>query len=178
MDHDRKFFDTFMLVLGALMAFTVAVYFLANAIAETNLDIQNKENPLAQRELDKRLAPVGNVKVAGQTSPATQAAPLTMVAAAPQPAAAAPAVAKKIDGQVIYQQACFACHGTGAAGAPKLGDKADWGPRIAQGMATLKKHALEGFTGKKGMMPPKGGFTHLKDEEVVAALEYMLAQSK
>jgi len=64
------------------------------------------------------------------------------------------------------------------AGAPKPGDKADWGPRIAQGEETLYKHALEGYTGAKGMMPARGGGAALKDEEVKAAVDYMVAQSR
>jgi cytochrome c5 len=59
-----------------------------------------------------------------------------------------------------------------------VGDKADWGPRIAQGQATLYQHALQGFTGKKGMMPPKGGNTALADNDVKAAVDYMVAQAK
>ena len=74
--------------------------------------------------------------------------------------------------------ACVACHGAGIAGAPKLGDAADWGPRIAQGDALLLEHALKGFTGKKGMMPAKGGFVTLSDAEVKAAIDYMVANSK
>lgn len=82
------------------------------------------------------------------------------------------------DGKATYDKACFACHASGVSGAPKLGDKAAWAPRIAQGMDTLTKHALEGFQGKTGVMPPKGGFTNLSDEEVVAAIEYMVSQGK
>ena len=71
-----------------------------------------------------------------------------------------------------------ACHGTGIAGAPKIGDKAAWAPRIAQGAATLEKHALEGFQGQAGMMPAKGGRTDLSDDAVRAAVEYLAAQSR
>ena len=81
-------------------------------------------------------------------------------------------------GQDTYGKACVACHGAGVAGAPKLGDKGDWGPRIAQGNDTLYKHALEGYTGKKGMMPPKGGNTALADADVKAAVDYMVAQAR
>ena len=70
----------------------------------------------------------------------------------------------------------MACHGAGVAGAPKIGDKADWGPRIAQGKDTLYTHATQGFTGKKGTMPPKGGAANLSDEEVKAAVDYMVAR--
>ncbi len=81
-------------------------------------------------------------------------------------------------GKATFDKTCQVCHGAGVAGAPKVGDKADWGPRIAQGKDTLYAHALQGFTGKKGMMPPKGGNTTLADAEVKAAVDYMVAQAK
>lgn len=81
-------------------------------------------------------------------------------------------------GQGVYASACVVCHGAGVAGAPKLGDKADWGPRIAKGNDTLYRHALEGFTGTKGVMPPKGGNTALPDSDVRAAVDYMVAQAR
>jgi len=73
-----------------------------------------------------------------------------------------------------YRTACMACHATGAAGAPKVGDKAAWKPRIAQGMATLVKHATEG----KGAMPPKGGRMDLTAAQIKSTIEYMVSESK
>jgi len=99
--------------------------------------------------------------------------------AAPEVAAAtaeAPAVAG-VDGEKVYGGLCVVCHGTGVAGAPMVGNKDDWAPRIAQGKDTLYKHALEGFTGQKGMMPPRGGNPSLKDEEVKAAVDFMVQKS-
>ena len=81
------------------------------------------------------------------------------------------------NGQKDYQTACFACHGTGAAGAPKLGDKAAWKARIAQGKAKLYEHAIKGFKGKKGFMPAKGG-SSLSDAAVKAVVDYMVKSSK
>lgn len=82
------------------------------------------------------------------------------------------------EGQTVYQQACFACHGTGAANAPKTGDKAAWKARIAKGMKTLNKHAVDGFKGDKGFMPAKGGRSDLSNAAVEAAVKYMVDQSK
>ena len=90
--------------------------------------------------------------------------------------ASAPAV--MADGKATYDMACFACHATGAAGAPKMGDKDAWAPRIAKGMDTLTLHAKEGFKGDSGFMPAKGGNPSLSDEDVAAAVEYMVSQSK
>lgn len=82
------------------------------------------------------------------------------------------------EGEATYKAACFACHGTGAAGAPKMGDKAAWKPRIAQGMAKLNEHAIKGFKGKTGFMPAKGGRADLSDAAVEASVQYMVDQSK
>lgn len=81
-------------------------------------------------------------------------------------------------GESIYKSKCAACHGTGAAGAPKLGDKTAWGARIAQGNAVLLQHAIEGFKGDKGYMPPKGGYLSLSDEEISITVQYMISQSQ
>jgi cytochrome c5 len=107
-------------------------------------------------------------------APAAPAEPAAPEAAAP---AAAPAMAASEQGKSIYNKTCALCHGVGAAGAPKPGDKADWEPRIAQGTDVLYKHALDGFTGAKGVMPARGGAAALKDDEVKAAVDYMVAQS-
>jgi cytochrome c5 len=109
-----------------------------------------------------------------QESAAPTAAPAAPTAAAS--VAAAPA--ENAVGKSTFGKVCAMCHAAGVAGAPKPGDKADWGPRIAQGEETLYKHALEGFTGAKGMMPARGGGAALKDEEVKAAVDYMVAQSR
>lgn len=107
-------------------------------------------------------------------APAPAPAP---VAAAPAPAPAAPAAPDNTVGKSVYGKTCSMCHAAGVAGAPKPGDKADWGPRIAQGKDTLYKHALEGFTGNKGMMPARGGAATLGDDEVKAAVDFMADQS-
>jgi len=101
-------------------------------------------------------------------------------APAPAPVAAAPAAPAAPEnalGKSIYGKTCAMCHAAGVAGAPKPGDKADWGPRIAQGKDTLYKHAIEGFTGAKGMMPARGGGTSLSDDEVKAAVDFMADKS-
>lgn len=79
-----------------------------------------------------------------------------------------------------FESKCVACHAANSAipFAPKLGNKADWEPRIKQGKEILFKHAIEGFTNPKGgMMPAKGGFTDLSDDEVKAIVVYMANQA-
>ena len=99
-------------------------------------------------------------------------------ATAPVATTAATPVADNTVGKSVFGKTCALCHAAGIAGAPKPGDKADWGPRIAQGMDLLHKHALEGFTGAKGMMPARGGATTLTDDEVKAAVAFMVDQSR
>jgi cytochrome c5 len=105
----------------------------------------------------------------GAPAPAPAKAP-EKAAAAPAPAAA-PAGDK---GKKIYAQSCAACHATGAANAPKFGDKSAWGPRIAAGKPALYASALKG----KGAMPPKGGNAGLADDDVKAAVDYMVSQAR
>lgn len=91
-------------------------------------------------------------------------------AAADDAAAGGESAHASIDGEPIYNQACMACHMTGAAGAPILGDADQWGPRLEKGIDTLYDHAIDGF----GAMPPKGGFANLSDDEVKASVDFML----
>lgn len=121
-------------------------------------------------------APVPAAEPAAAAPAETAPAPAADAAAPAAEVAAAPAGA--VDGEKIYKGTCSMCHATGAAGAPIKGNKTDWAPRIAQGNDMLYKHALEGFTGQKGMMPARGGMASLKDEEVKAAVDFMVAQSK
>ena len=78
------------------------------------------------------------------------------------------------DGKTVYNTVCAGCHGAGVLGAPKFGDKAAWAPRIAQGMPTLVNHAINGIRS----MPPRGGAASLSDDEVKAAVQYMVDGSK
>ena len=101
-------------------------------------------------------------------------------AATSDPAASATAAPAKITadtGKKIFEAACSACHGAGIAGAPKFGDKAAWSARVAQGKETLYTHAIKGYQGKAGVMPAKGG-ANVSDEEVKAAVDYMIAAVK
>ncbi|MCP4696231.1 MAG: cytochrome c5 family protein [Gammaproteobacteria bacterium] len=97
-----------------------------------------------------------------------------LTAKAPSQAAAPSAAAPGGNGEQTYKAACFACHMTGAANAPKLGDKAAWAPRIAQGIEVLREHSIKGYKG----MPPKGGRIDLSDQSVLAAVAYMVLKSQ
>lgn len=108
----------------------------------------------------------------------TSAVPAPTASAPAAAAAPAPAPAANPLGGTVFNKACGLCHAAGVAGAPKPGDRDDWAPRIAQGDEVLYKHAIEGFTGSKGAMPPRGGSPSLSDEEVKAAVDYMVERSR
>ncbi|HEC85410.1 MAG TPA: LysM peptidoglycan-binding domain-containing protein, partial [Thioploca sp.] len=93
------------------------------------------------------------------------------------PAEKPPVVEKPtVDGKQVYNSTCALCHAKGIVGAPKLGDQDSWAPRVAKGMDTLLTHALNGFKGETGVMPPKGGKMELTGEAVKAAVDYMVSQ--
>jgi cytochrome c5 len=131
-------------------------------------------NPNAQKVLAERIAPVGGVYAGDTGRAAMQAAQ----EAAAKAAAAQVAYGGSTDGKTIYGNLCHSCHDTGAGGAPKVSDKAAWAPRLAEGIDVLIKHATEGFTGKAGLMPARGGNPALNDEQVKATVEWIATQVK
>lgn len=174
-EDDRKFFDTFMLVLGILVVVTIAIYFLAQAMSNRTQVVHIKEDPMYQQRVAERIQPIGQVAVAGRDNSGLRD-PGGVAPAAMAPPAAAPQAAADLDGEAVYKAACTACHGAGIAGAPKTGDANAWAPRIDQGMDTLVRHAIEGFQGQAGYMPPRGGNSTLTDEQVRDAVQHMVDQ--
>lgn len=118
---------------------------------------------------------------AAPTKPAAPVAPPNLVAAIAAANASASqagqAGANADPGKTLFQGVCIACHGQGVAGAPKFGDKTAWAPRIKEGLDTLYQHALHGFHGNSGTMPPKGG-SNASDDDVKAAVRYMVNAAK
>lgn len=127
-----------------------------------------KDPAMTPEALARRIGPVAKLQFEGST-PVAPAADAPKVATAKVTAAPA-----KPDGKKTYDTACMACHATGAANAPKLGDKAAWAPRIKTGTDALYASVIKG----KGAMPPKGGNAALADADVKAAVDYMVAGSK
>lgn len=191
---DDVFWRQFGVILILLTVFGFGMYFAANSIAGQAYAKMN-DDPAA---VIARIAPVGQSRT-GDPAGQTQAPAETVAAAAATPAATeAQAEEPKSDattasdasasgsgeqtvaaaggavdlaaGEQIYQAACFACHMTGVAEAPKLDDPAAWEPRLAQGMAGLIQSSIDG----KGAMPPKGGFAHLTEDDLRNAIGFML----
>ena len=109
-----------------------------------------------------------------EPAPAKPAAAQVAAAKTGATQSAAPAKPEAADGKQVFDSTCMACHATGVANAPKLGDKAAWAPRIQQGMDALLQSVLKG----KGAMPPKGGNASLSDAQLRAAVDFMVSQSK
>jgi len=148
--NDASFMRMFIFVLALLVAFTVAILFVANSMTAGSTAQQAGDKRL-KAEIAERIAPIGSVVTFDPN--------------------AAPAAAR--DGATIVKIACASCHASGALGAPKIGDKADWGGRMgASGLDGLVKSAIAG----KGNMPPRGG-SDASDEEIRNAIVDMLKNS-
>lgn len=165
MSDDKRFLDMFSITIGLLIGLAVVLLTLSVFIGrETQTTAQDAAY---QEALLERIGPVGRVAVTGavfeeETAPVAVSEPVVEVLTGPQ----------------VYNAICGSCHGTGVAGAPKTGDVAAWGPRIATGTDALNKRAIDGYQGETGYMPPKGGRTDLSDEEIVAAVQYLIEQSQ
>jgi cytochrome c5 len=167
--QDSHFFNNFSLVLGILFAVTLGLFAFARYVGSSNQGKQVTTDPRYVASVEERLKPVSAVAVAGQDNSALaikNTGPVTAAAALPT------------DGTAAYETACVACHGAGIAGAPKTGDKAAWAPRVAQGKDTLYKHAIEGFNGKTGVMPAKGGRTDWPDDLIKQAVDHIIELNK
>ncbi len=169
---DQSFIRQFSRLIAGLSVLTVLLISLGWAIYSHE---PKETNPNTPQLVEARIAPVGAV-YSGDTGRAAMAA---AEEAAAKAAASQVAYGGTTDGKTIYENLCHSCHAAGVAGAPKLGDKAAWAPRLAQGLDTLVKHAIEGYKGPTGsMMPAKGGNPALTDAQVRAAVTWITDQAK
>jgi cytochrome c5 len=170
--QDTHFFNVFSLVIALLVAVAIGLFALARIVASHTQDRQVLSEADYAKNVATRLAPPSQEAVAGHDNSA-------LAIKAPGPAGAGTAeMAIPKNGTELFQQTCSTCHGQGIAGAPRAGDKAAWGPRIAQGKAVLYDHAIHGFTGSAGVMPPKGGRTDVSDDLVNQAVDYMVQMAR
>jgi cytochrome c5 len=167
--QDTHFFNVFSLLIGLLVAIAICLFALARIVASHTQDLQVLGEADYTKNVAARIEPPSQEAVAGQDNSA-----LAIKTETPSAAGSASAASLPKTGQELFQQTCSACHGQGIAGAPKAGDKAAWAPRIKEGKPTLYEHALHGFTGSSGTMPPKGGATDVPDEVVKQAVDYMV----
>jgi len=169
LSRDQKFFDMYSLVIGVLAAIGLAILVLAMKMSDITQGVYTRDSAEYQAAVTSRIRPVGQVYRSGEEHESD--APTVETPAEPLP------VATAMSGPQVYNTACLACHGAGIGGAPILGDAAQWAERIAQGADTLKEHAISGFTGSTGYMPPKGGRVDLSDAEIAAAVDYMIDEA-
>ncbi|HKV65183.1 MAG TPA: c-type cytochrome [Rhodanobacteraceae bacterium] len=160
-------------IMIAMLAGTAVVLMIVGTFVWASLPKESNQREV-QRAGD-RITPVAAV-YAGDTGRAAMEA---AKAAADKAAASQVAYGGTTDGKEIFGHLCTTCHSTGAAGAPKITDKSAWAPRIKEGIATLVKHAIDGYTGPDGNhMPAKGGNPALTDAQVEATVKWMVSQVK
>ena len=166
-EQDKIFFRNFTLTLAFIAAMMIAFYVIADMVTNEGENAKTNVNTISVAELTK---PVGQVAVAGEETENT--------IVQNEIVADASAVGKSISGESVYNGLCVNCHGIAALAAmiPQAGDAATWGPRIKKGTDVLYANAINGYTGELGMMPAKGGNPALSDEEVKAAVDYIISQ--
>lgn len=163
-NDDQQNIEIILLTIGALIGVAIVIFVIARAANNATLTRMMQNDSEIQVVIARRIAPVGSVVLDGEVA----ADPgVTAVV----DAAEAPTI---LTGPQVYNQACIACHGGGIAGAPKTGDGPSWSARIGQGMDVLNDHAINGFQGAAGVMPAKGGYVNLSDEEIIAAVQYLV----
>lgn len=173
-DHSSFIKTPTQLIVVVILAFVVPIAAIFTIIHFVMGGDASRAKPsMSDKEIAARIKPVGSTpeieKGPSPLVPTPAAAQVTT--AAPGADAGKPAAA---DGKAVYDANCQACHAAGVAGAPKLGDKAAWAPRLGAGAAAMVASAIKG----KNAMPPKGGNLSLADDAVKAAVDYMIAQSK
>ncbi|HYQ90621.1 MAG TPA: c-type cytochrome, partial [Candidatus Competibacteraceae bacterium] len=170
--QDRSFMVTFTMVISVLVLIAIAIFLISKLVSTLTIHYEDDSRRISS--IEDRIKPVYRVAVAATSAEAT-AAPATPAAPAAAAGGGAPA-SGPVDlakGKQVYSTVCMACHATGAAGAPKVTDKAAWEPRAAQGVDTLVTHAIKGIRG----MPPKGGNPSLSDGDINNAVHYMLSEA-
>jgi len=166
LSHDKEFYGTFIAVMAGLAILAVVLVYTAISLTSDVSEYKPEEIVI------ENIKPVGEVYIEGESVPKSPSAAASAASGAATTTAAAPAEAKS--GEQIYNTSCVACHASGAAGAPKLGDAAAWAPRISAGMPTLVTNAINGLNA----MPPKGLCMSCSDEEIKASVEYMVSKSR
>jgi cytochrome c5 len=162
---DTHFINSFSLILGILIAFAIVLFAVARSIGRDAQGQDVLQDPLHLKAVQENIAPFAHEAIAGQDNSA--------LAALSAPKGNAPAADVPTTGEQAFTKVCSACHALGINGAPKIGDHAAWGPRIAQGKDALYSHAIAG----KGNMPARGGTTW-PDATIRMAVDYMVSLNK
>ena len=159
-------------IIVAAFVFPVTIVILLAQLASGGISLDKDDPALSAEALTKRLKPVGSLVLASAAPQAEKELKKDAGQAVTKISGAASSDADKV--KVVYTASCAACHTSGAAGAPKLGDRNAWEPRIKSGKDTLYNSAIKG----KKAMPAKGGNVNLSDVDVMAVVDYMVSQAK
>ena len=167
--------------IGMILAIVLIVQYSVTSYGARDVSGEAAMTPEA---ITARIKPIEQISMFDPTAaaPAAAVAATTAGAAAPAPGAApaampvalASAAAPADKGKATFEGICTGCHTAGLLGSPKFGDKVAWAPRIAKGMDALYVSALKG----KNAMPAKGGNPTLADDDVKAAVQYMVSAAK
>jgi cytochrome c5 len=169
--QDTHFVNTFSMVIGLLVVVALCLIALARAVAARTQETDVVEQRDFATSVASRIEPLSQEAMVGQDN--------TGMAIKPDsPAGAGAVLPIPKDGTQVYEQVCSACHGLGIAGAPKAGDAAAWGPRIAKGKTVLYDHALHGFSGQAGTMPAKGNRLDIPDALIEEGVDHMISLAK
>lgn len=157
---DGQFYKIFGILTLGIIIIGIIIAILANVFASYSFHPSNQYKTEIENSEQIRTEPEGKINLASNPT-IKQEAPIVVASSGP------------VSGKDIYNNVCMSCHTSGAAGAPMIGNSSQWTDRLSKGKDTLYANAINGI----GVMPAKGGLSSLTDDEVRAAVDYLLNES-
>jgi len=157
---DGQFYKIFGILTLGIIIIGIIIAILANVFASYSFHPSNQYKTEIENSEQIRTEPEGKINLASNPT-IKQETSIVVASSGP------------VSGKDIYNNVCMSCHTSGAAGAPMIGNSSQWTDRLSKGKDTLYANAINGI----GVMPAKGGLSSLTDEEVRAAVDYLLDES-
>ena len=157
---DKEFYKIFSLVMILIIGLTILIAILSNVFATYSLHPSEQYREEIQKRESQRTEPVANINLASNPT-IKQVVPIAIT------------TSSTLSGEEVYKTVCMSCHTSGVAGAPVIGKNNEWEQRIAKGIKLLYLNAINGI----GVMPAKGGATNLSDDNIKAAVDYIISKS-
>ena len=157
---DKEFYKIFSLVMILIIGLTILIAILSNVFATYSLHPSEQYREEIQKRESQRTKPVANINLASNPT-IKQVVPIAIT------------TSSTLSGEEVYKTVCMSCHTSGVAGAPVIGKNNEWEQRIAKGIKLLYLNAINGI----GVMPAKGGATNLSDDNIKAAVDYIISKS-